>query len=236
MKKILAFFVALSMVFALSGNAMALFEEAHLNLAVYNTALDQEYLYDLGVIGTDFSLSDQNLTLETGITTTGMLNANAYSWAVEGQFGPYGANHHVFATVDGVTDPGTTGFAGSTTFVSNGVNVWAADWVEGVVHDASATSSFVDAFGDNGSYAGFNLSQSDGIINIGTLGAVDFVDMNLSYYVINPDTFQFDLAENATLRLTATGDAILNPVPVPGALVLICTGLLGALGIKRRKA
>jgi hypothetical protein len=69
-----------------------------------------------------------------------------------------------------------------------------------------------------------------------------YVDLFLYQYATDLDTlelYQVGTSYAAIIRLTATGDLILNPtqtseVPVPGAVWLLGSGLAGLAGLRRR--
>ncbi len=69
-------------------------------------------------------------------------------------------------------------------------------------------------------------------------GAIGYVDLYLyDYFRQLPDAAIKADAYVATIRLFADGSVVMNPtVPLPGSLVLLSSGLLGMIGIRRKNA
>jgi len=93
-----------------------------------------------------------------------------------------------------------------------------------------------------GSYAWINyLNGQYGALNLDEMGTeADMYlwhvrhDSNLGYTMDDEENLSLGVA--STLRFNAdTGAITLNPVPVPAAAWLLGSGLLGMIGLRRRK-
>lgn len=230
MKKLGALILGMLLVVSVSGNALAAYEDGHLNMALYNAALNVEKTYDFGVIGGAFDLSTQNYALGT-VDITDMLNVNVWSKNPGGQ-----TLDNVFATAT-ATAPGTTGFSGSAGFENGADALSGWNFAQGVNHDYDHSNSFGTLLGVN--YGGWNLSPADGVINIGTIAIPGFIDMYAWEYEANLTAVPpaYEVVETAVIRLEADGDVILNPVvPVPAAVWMLGSALLGILGFRRKNS
>ena len=216
-KNIFAFLVVVFLFFALSGNALArLYDWGHLNMALFDPDANERQ-YDFGHISTDFNLSDSNVLLGT-VNLTDMLQINYWSYSVGGMgySGTYEGDDHIFA-VTSPTAPGTTGWSGAPGFINGAASIDGMSYPEGVDHYAGAPSGFVDKMNDHGNYAGFNASPALGRIYTSTIDELGYVDAYLYYYVVNMETWDWELNEGAStpyqamVRLEADGDVILNP-------------------------
>lgn len=272
MKKTVALAVAgLSMLGAV-GQASAYFEENHLTQVFYNKDFG-EVIVDLGMIGTDFSMTDKNKVLAAAGTVDYAM-AGVASWSAL-SMGFFGDNTDLnltgysqySATTSQVT-PGQTGNFGTMDAFdqtadwigSNARNNWGAN-DSAVVSYAIADNyiSYYRQFNAMGKTNGSYALQLESNVGEGKLAPLDtvggYVDMYLYHYGTDMDNFMatgdisylYTLLPNsdgtnyAVLRLSADGSTILNPtsssdVPLPGAMLLFGSSLLGLFGIRRKEA
>lgn len=98
----------------------------------------------------------------------------------------------------------------------------------------SASNFYLEAYDINGSLldsemGGANLRYSNGALDMGTL-RVESASSNIAYVIMH-DTGNYWLADNMSGDATGVG----NPIPEPGTLLLLGTGLLGLGAFIRRK-
>lgn len=272
MKKTVALAVAGLSLLGATGQASAYFEENHLTQVFYNKDFN-EVIVDLGLIGTDFNMTDQNKVLAAAGTVdyamAGVANWSALS------MGFYADNtdlnltgYSQYSATTNQTVPGYTqnfgsmdGFDALADWIgSNARNNWGAN-DSAVVSYAIAENpiSYYSVMNANGKTNGFYSMQLLSNVGEGKLAPLDtvggFVDMYLYHFGTDMDNFMatgdisylYTLLPNsdgtnyAVLRLNADGSTILNPtsssdVPLPGAMLLFGSSLLGLFGIRRKEA
>ena len=239
MKKLVGILAAACLTFCATSNALAEFVVDHtLTLSIYDTTV--EYGYDLGY---DVDLTQTGVTLFEGIDVSDTsLNVSVF-------FSNYDSETTVVGLTTDTTDgwyvsDGKAGPFNNTTFDILG---FAYDGIFGNMENtAEITPSdnywnfgANNYFGTKGNYNGFVTGGTPVLQpSLDALATEDFVDIYLYKFVgADIDTgLDATTAYAGVLRITSDGDVILNPVPIPGALVLISTGLLGVLGIRRKTA
>jgi len=235
MKKLITILSAICLVFAASGNAMADFHDSSLSLSIYNGDTNIETGYDLGTIGVDLDLDLQNEFLGNVDVSDAGAHLAIYSWTQETWTSYHGTTYD---TTDGVRNP---------VMFSNGVTqVWNFGYSNGdspVTVEAinPAGNTGYEAFGTNGAYINLVVNGHPGLMpdlaNLATEGFLDIylyqndgVDQNSGFDPTTPYA--------AIVRIDSAGDVTLNPnaVPVPAGIWLLGSGLLGLIGIRRKKA
>lgn len=228
MKRILG--IALVLLVAFSGTALADLSSGHLNIALYNETTQEEVVLDLGLIGTDFTLSDSNHYL-----------GNISSISSYEKFGVYAAdidfaNYYGYdGLVGSIGEPGINGsaYASSSQFLSGQVLI-NATYDSGEVHEigpVSGPNSYYQLMDDN--YA----TWGDNGVGAMDLPLVDSLEIGLWYYAAT-DWVSYELLTESSMTVFDNGDVVLNAsaVPVPAAVWLLGSGLLALVGIRRNNA
>ena len=226
MKKLLVSLLAACMVFAVAGTASA-WTSNDLTLVIYNED-GNEMGFNLGTVFGDgaMDLGASATLLEAGsfnladvAAGDGPINVGLFA-ASEGAAGMGG---FLAGSADGVVDLNVTGAMGFIALANDVANAYES----GNPITAGILGSYDQKLNLNsgapGTYGGAFYATEGILVEDG------FVDMTLSVYNWS------DLTETAVVRVFADGSVVLNPVPVPGALILMGSGLLGLAGIRRKK-
>jgi hypothetical protein len=255
MKRILMLMMVALVMFGVSGQAMASFNDGDLLRVVYQGAgAGQEYVTDLGAFSTLTSPITSNNPL-TGQDTFSLSSVGAGSWS----------NVQVAYFIVDLAGNGGTGA------------VWTSGGVNGGYHNSGALASFTGAGavtynswqtnsgGANslaqsqsvfGSYWNWLNNAQSGAPDIGGMGSylltpassaeanlanlatTGYVDQVLYYYGSNPDgTARGTALGTIRTMLNGTGSTqLLASTPIPAAAYLFGSGLLGMFGLRRKMA
>ena len=249
MKNVLVGIMAAFMVFAAAATASASFAEGNLVLAIYNPD-DTEIAIDLGSID-DYSatnvalsgaLSSDLMSYFTATESISDLSVGIFSYtnaaydynSVVGTTDPTQENFPVFGNLMGFETNAQELYRqyakqGTTLFVGDATTYYS------VQMDLNGTTT--------GAYTGLN-KDADYTTGEGVFAAEDsYIDFYLFNYFFDA-TVDGYVAQNtggyadgdylAVVRVYSDGSSVLNPtVPVPGAIVLLGSGLLGLAGLRR---
>lgn len=234
--------MAVFLTVAVAGQAMAYFEDNHVTMFAY-TLGGNEVGYDLGdTASIDFTAVHNVLApagtfdwlAETGATDLGAVNVGIYA-------GSGSAYEAWFVTTLANTEP-VISMPNVNNFW-NGITAIRGHYGTDTRKDSGTydvPGSYGQAMGAGGSYGAFH----GGDIALGELNLADASGLSDLYLyrftypgtgsVLTLDPGATTL-HKAAIDIGLDGSVTLNPVPIPGAAILLGSGLLGLVGIRRRK-
>jgi hypothetical protein len=227
MKKVIVVLLGLAMMFGVAASASAELTAGHVNLVLYNDS--NEVIYDLGWGAGDAQISGNPV---------GSVLIDNLDLAEFTGFSIYGSYTSIFAT-QGIVEPRDDGnlnpslansFMGAMSDVAG-----ANDY--GVVHSILDENAFMNR-GNGPAYAGMNNVMVEGE---GSLIGADFAagveQMHLYQYWQPTDTVSYYTTIDLINNNNGTADVVIGtiaPVPVPAAVWLLGSGLLGIVGLRRK--
>ena len=235
--------------FAIAGQAMAYFEELQLMRVVYDDAKTLEVATDLVDI-TTLSPGDSivfgggadafTLSMFPAATTWADLQVTYFTKKVY-----YDAEAWI-TTIHSDHDPelrqrGWTNFeSGATQVMTNFGNLADQQGGPTILSDPAYQNSYNSKLnqGVDGTYAEF-IREISGEASLANLENGGYVDMYLYYYT-GENEFVPNPVDNymAVIRTYDDGSTriTMSPVPIPGAVILLGSGLLALVGIRSRKS
>lgn len=225
MKKLFGVLLAVLMTFAVAGPAAATFENGNL-IAVFYNEDDNTVAYDLGIItpGSTLTIDTTNLLSYFGSSVDSYDDLRVGIFAAEAGYSNWFATTSSDPAVMSTPSLSSFGAAAGNLYTVHGNADLDGDGIS-VIKASDFTSYDIKMNSKStapGYYAGFNTQPTIG-------EAVLSADGEFTMYVHNFDITTYDADAMVTVT---TGSA----VPVPAAVWLLGSGLLGAIGIRRRKA
>jgi hypothetical protein len=243
MKKLVTLLAAAMLMFSLSGQAMAFFENEHLIRVVYSSS--KEIATDLGT-GWDISspyggnnvFSTNTFSLaDLGVTDWSSVNV-AY-FIVETDMWDGMTSNQIWASGPESGQSNSRGMYDA--FLGQAGKFQGFNLLKGSAHniyDVSEANAYRNVLDPAGSFAGF-LQVYNGEASLAAFdGGATSVDQYLYYYGSPDDAGSGVKVIKLTTNLngTTTAGSPSAVVPVPAAVYLLGSGLLGLVGIRRRMA
>jgi hypothetical protein len=258
MKKFFGIFLAAMLMVGAAGQAMAAFSSGDLIRVVYSTGTSTEYATSLGNVNT--VLSSANGTVlgggadafslaKLGASSFNQLYVAYYVWG--GSSTAAGTKHYVGATSAPTPDTTTswTFFRASGSLV-NGYYLDIANFIPGT---NSATGPNSDLYPNSyyqkmdgkgtktGLYAGwFNSALGNPGTTLQLAASGPTLAEQALYVFTKSSTSANDalplVATGVSLRTLANGTTEVSAVPIPPSILLLGSGLLGMIGIRRKLA
>jgi hypothetical protein len=243
MKKIVMLLVVAVMMLGVAGNAMADFGTGELIRVVYQMSGSVEELTDLGAFNNTIAGTSYNVT-SNAFAVSDFAGSNFADLQVA--YFVWGANSNTAPTwVSGALGQNqANGSRQGTSWNSNALSVagYGASKSGGTgkaIGNKSDLTSYYTKMdkGGNGVGAwGAFITLGGGEANLAALGTTGYVDQSIFYYS-NVNT-QGNGQIVATVRTMADGTTQINPnaptTPIPAAVYLLGSGLLGLVGIRRK--
>ncbi len=246
MKRVVMLLMAALLLFGMSGQAMAYFEEGHLIQVVYERGGTKEIVTDLGNrLGIDpvgGLVTPRFWPVVTRPTDINLADLGATSWenVYVAYFMRYIVGGNVYVWVSGDTTGIQVGKgSGGNALISKIGDLAGANMQTGSARNVnlqSSPTSFASLFGRGtpGTFEGF-LTTPTGEANLAALATPGASVKQYLYYYNAPTNAR--LTYNGVAVLTAetfTNKAVVSPVPIPATAYLLGAGLLGLVGIRRR--
>lgn len=237
MKKLFAILAAAMLVVGVAGQALAAFELGNFHLVAYVASgepvdtVGNEVHFDLGA-----GLFDASTPIDTGITLD-TLGATSWDEVVVGIAGggytPEFGDDRAYFSSD--TDDFTVSTGTYSMFQSAGLNIssFFTGSIETVQSKATGTwyANMIGSGTTAGTYASMVAASSSsfGAEALMNGGLVDAAIYSFDGFDINTLTMDY------AFKFDTTGDTlVVSAVPVPAAVLLLGSGLLGLIGIRRR--
>ncbi|ABB31686.1 protein of unknown function DUF1555 [Geobacter metallireducens RCH3] len=242
-KKMIALLAGALMTAAMAGNAMAYFEQDHLVRVVYDKTVMTEVATDLGKVQ-DIIAAAKNgpVTLGAGadsylggaLATSALSNLNVAYYAVNV------ANKDLWLSSKTDTQSiATTQWGTTSSMISNTLGIYAPSATSTVTLAMANPSSYWNKLDGNGTRVGkFNTTYTvaNGEMNLAALATGGEAKQNLFFWDNPSLTSGAAGAKQVTIKTLSTGGTqVASNVPVPPALFLMGSGLLGLVGIRRKK-
>lgn len=237
--------MAVLLVFSMAGQASADFDNTYLLRAVYDTAGTLESVTGLGPITDKTEPFTYNVIYNSDKFTTAMFGGADFSKLRVAYFAVdfYDKDVYLSGPIDGYQLSGNRKLSVINTAITGviaGYNKILSDDQKMGIMAKSGVQSYYTLMDKNGTATGsfgqFLTLPFNGEASLAPLATVGYVDQTLFYYG-NADTSAPGV-KMAVIRTFADGHTELNPnaVPVPASVLLLGSGLLGLIGIRRKMA
>lgn len=239
--------ITVMMVFAMTSQALAYFEQGSLVMALY--AESQEDVTEVVVdLGTTASIDWSATNLQLASADLSAFNSDLSDLRV-GYFSMLSSTYNFcFATTEsesaGVRSSSVMSFIASGSAVYNNY-AGTAQSVVGTTTNSNSYDVSMNENGNNpGAYASLNPNPSTGESTLADLATVGYVDMYFYRFtgislVEGTDPVSGEATDyTGIIRLYADGSVVLNPtaVPIPASVMLFGSGLLGFVGLRRKNS
>jgi len=252
MKKLVILLALVAVMLCVNGQAMAAFEDGHLIRVVYSgTGAGTEYATDLGSFSSLTSPSSSHVILNTNNFSLSSVGASSWSdvnvayFMVTATSGGFPGN---YAWTSGPSAGQTGGGRSMFNAILGGAHTVAGAYQVAGAGAANATLGQIDtsSYWKTMNYGGSGVGQMKGFIpagnadqNLAALSGAGYVDQKL-YYYSTPNSSVAGVGV-VSLRTFADGHTEMNAgapssVPVPPSVLLLGSGLLGLVGIRRKQA
>lgn len=255
MKKIAVIIMAFMLLFGLTGQAMAYFEEGHLIRVLYTkdvssgVAGEKEIVTDLGGDYNFTSPTATHYSFATDANVLSDLNVSSWNQVYVAYFaltsiGQSGANHLWLSGEDNGQAIKKAAWSNSQSAYNNFTSSNSLSQGARNVNIQSGDYSYSKQMGLDGRFAGIVSTASNSFMDKGLAGfdatGQQYVDQYLYYYASPNFPTGADRAglNIYTIRTYEDGHTEINPtaIPIPAAFYLLGTGLLGLIGIRRKMA
>jgi hypothetical protein len=247
MKRIMMLLIAAVMLFGVTGQAMAAFTNGDLIQVVYQKGGTSEVATDLGAFSSTTAYAGDTVTYNTnpfatagtGVFATASQSDLYVAYYIAGGSGPVWVSGAQTTQASGARQGSA---AQSLTQLNNNYISLGGGSSQVTVDQTNALSYYQNEdkglASNSGNWAGF-IPAKDGEVSLGTTA---YVDSYLYYYATPGATSAKAGIQVATIRTFADGTSEIvgttsvGTVPVPPSVLLLGSGLIGLVGLRRKQS